>query len=66
VNGTTTLSFAERYDELHEIGIPDWQIAKRMGITALSLVRMLLREGKPVSPLLAEIAAEEREKAAAS
>lgn len=66
MNGTTTLSFAERYDELHEIGIPDWQIAKRMGITALSLVRMLLREGKPVSPLLAEIAAEEREKAAAS
>ena len=59
---TTTLTFLERYDELHHLGVPDWRIAKRMGITASSLERMLLRHGRPVSTLLSEIAGEERDR----
>lgn len=60
-------SFAERYDELHSLGVADWEIAKRMGITATSLVRMLIREGKPVSTLLNDIATDEdRQRRAAS
>lgn len=56
----TTLSFAERYDEMHAIGLPDWQVAKRMGITLSSLERMLERYDRPVSDLLRDMAREER------
>jgi len=56
----TTLSFEERYDELRDLGVPDWQIAKRLGITIVSLERMLCRAGKPVDPLVREMAAESR------
>ena len=58
----TTLTFLERYDELRDLGVPDWQIAKRMGITAASLVRMLERYGRPIDRLLAEIAHDEGER----
>ncbi|OMB79247.1 hypothetical protein [Mycolicibacterium conceptionense] len=56
----TTLSFTERYDEMHAIGLPDWQIAKRMGITLSSLERELARYDRPVSDLLRDMAREER------
>ena len=56
----TTLSFTERYDEMRSLGILDWQIAKRMGISLHSLERMLERFGRPVPPLLREMADEER------
>ncbi|MBP3087003.1 hypothetical protein [Mycolicibacterium fortuitum] len=56
----TTLSFTERYDEMHAIGLPDWQIAKRLDITLSSLVRMLERYERPVSDLLRDMAREER------
>ncbi|OKH62362.1 hypothetical protein EB74_16960 [Mycobacterium sp. SWH-M5] len=58
---TTTLSFLERYDELRgDLGLPDWQIAKKLGITLSSLERQLERYGRPVSDLLRELANEER------
>ena len=56
----TSLSFTERYLELHELGYQDWQIAKRLGMSLSSLERGLQRCGMPVSPLLAEMANEER------
>ncbi|WP_301121125.1 hypothetical protein [Mycolicibacterium fortuitum] len=56
----TTLSFTERYDEMHAIGLPDWQIAKRLDITLGSLERMLERYERPVSDLLRDMAREER------
>lgn len=56
----TTLSFTERYDEMHAIGLPDWQIAKRLDITLSSLERMLERYDRPVSDLLRDMAREER------
>ncbi|XTP37123.1 hypothetical protein ACORG1_13275 [Mycobacterium sp. TJFP1] len=56
----TTLTFLERYDELCDLGVPDWQIAKRMGLTLLSLVRMLEKYGRPIPPLLREMADETR------
>ncbi|UJL29959.1 hypothetical protein HZU38_05515 [Mycolicibacterium vanbaalenii] len=55
----TTLTFLERYDELRDLGVPDWQIAKRMGLT-LSLVRMLEKYDRPIPPLLRELADDER------
>lgn len=57
---TTTLSFTERYDEMRDIGLPDWQIAKRLDITLSSLERMLERYDRPVSDLLRDMAREER------
>lgn len=56
----TTLTFLERYDELRDLGVPDWQIAKRMGLTLLSPVRMLERYDRPIPPLLREMADDER------
>jgi len=56
----TTLSFEERYDELHDLGVPDWQIAKRLGISIESLARMLSRAGRPLDPLLSEMVAERK------
>ncbi|WP_166905956.1 hypothetical protein [Mycobacterium sp. DL440] len=56
----TTLSFTERYDEMHAIGLPDWQIAQRMEVTLSSLERMLERYDRPVSDLLRDMAREER------
>lgn len=56
----TTLSFTDRYDEMHAIGLPDWRIAKRMDITLSSLERMLERYDRPVSDLLRDMAREER------
>lgn len=56
----TTLSFTERYDEMHAIGLPDWQIAKRLNVTLSSLERMLERYERPVSDLLRDMAREER------
>lgn len=58
----STRGFCETYDELHEIGVPDWQIAKRMGISILSLERQLIRYGRQVSELLRDMADEERSK----
>lgn len=57
----TTLSFIERYDEMHAIGLPDWQIAQRLGVTLSSLERQLSRYDRPVSDLLRDMAREERE-----
>ena len=59
---SNSLSFTERYLELHELGYQDWQIAKRLGMSLSSLERGLQRCGMPVSPLLAEMANEERSK----
>lgn len=56
----TTLSFTERYDEMHDIGRPDWQIAKHLGITLSSLERMLERYDRHVSEQLRDMAREER------
>ena len=56
----TTLSFEERYDELRDLGVPDWQIAKRLGISIESLARMLCRAGRPLDPLLSEMVAEQK------
>lgn len=56
----TTLTFLERYDEMRGIGVPDWQIAKRMAVTLSSLERMLQRYHRPVSDLLRDMAQEER------
>ncbi|OBC11401.1 hypothetical protein A5784_34960 [Mycobacterium sp. 852013-50091_SCH5140682] len=58
----TTLTFLERYDELHGLDLPDWQVAKRMGITLSSLERQLERYHRPVSELLRDLAREERER----
>ncbi|UVG34690.1 helix-turn-helix DNA binding protein [Mycobacterium phage Mask] len=58
----TTRTFCETYDELRLLGYPDWQIAKRMGITLLSLERQLVRYGRPISEQLREMAGEERAK----
>ena len=57
---SSTLSFTERYLELLDLGYQDWQIAKHFGVTLSSLERQLQRCGMPVSPLLAEMANEER------
>ncbi|QFG09088.1 hypothetical protein I5J49_gp60 [Mycobacterium phage ThulaThula] len=58
----TTRTFCETYDELHQLGYPDWQIAKRMGISLLSLERQLDRHRRPISAQLREMASEERAK----
>lgn len=60
MTAATTLSFLERYDEMHAIGLPDWQIAKRLNVTLSSLERMLERYERPVSDLLRDMAREER------
>jgi hypothetical protein len=61
---STTLSFTERYDELSDdLDLPDWQIAKKMGITLDSLERQLQRYERPVSELLSTMAHEERSRA---
>lgn len=59
IGGRSTLTFIERYDEMHELGIPDWQIAKKMGITANALERQLARYRRPASDLLKELSSEE-------
>jgi hypothetical protein len=56
----STRTFLEHYDEFQAIGVPEWEIAKRMGITATSLKRMLLRENRSCGALLNSISAEER------
>lgn len=59
----TTLTFTERYDELrHALGYPDWQVAKRMGISLSSLERMLERYGRPIGEELRDLAREERDR----
>lgn len=40
----TTLTFPERYGELrYDMGLPIWQVAKKLGHSPASLYRMLLR-----------------------
>lgn len=59
----TTLTFTERYDELrHVLGYPDWEVAKRMGISLSSLERMLERYDRPISEELRDLAREERDR----
>lgn len=45
INGVrTTLTFPERYAELrYDMGLPIWQVAKKLGHSPASLYRMLLR-----------------------
>lgn len=53
--------FVARYREMRdELGMADWEIAKRMDINLRSLVRSLRRHNMPVDPLLASMAVEER------
>jgi hypothetical protein len=54
-----TRSWLEYYDEMHDIGIPEWEIAKKLGYSAATLVRMLQRKHRPVDPLLQDIADDE-------
>lgn len=59
----TTLSFLERYDELHcDLHLSDWKIAKKLNMTLSSLERQLDRHNRPVSDLLRELAREERQR----
>lgn len=48
--------FLERFQELADMGLRDVDMPRRIGLTADSLVRMMLREGLSPSPLLREIA----------
>lgn len=55
----STLSFPERYAELHDdMRLPIWQVCQKLKLTPSSLHRMLLREKMPVPaelyPLLSE------------
>ncbi|UXA19508.1 hypothetical protein [Mycobacterium sp. SMC-4] len=53
--------FLETYSELRdELRLPDWQIARRLGIKLSSLERRLDRHGRSVSPELRALAREER------
>jgi hypothetical protein len=56
-----TIPWPERYAELRQLGYLDWQIAKRFGISNLSLLRQLNRYGIPVRPEFAHMCAEDRE-----
>lgn len=60
VDSETTLSFCERYDEMHAIGIQDWRIAQRMGMTLTSLERTLMKYRRPISTELRDMARDER------
>lgn len=62
VRGASTLSFLERYDEMRDLGIPDWQIAKKMGISCKALERQLWRYGRPISALLGDMTRDEEER----
>ncbi|QBI97299.1 hypothetical protein KD930_gp55 [Mycobacterium phage Kevin1] len=62
MNLGSTRTFCETYDELHQLGYPNWQIAKRMGISLLSLERQLTRHHRPISEQLREMAGEQRAK----
>lgn len=55
--------FARKWSEYQFIGVPDHEAARRMGITYVSMVEMLTRNGFGRSELLIELAREEREKA---
>lgn len=58
---TTTLTFPEEYRELKDdMGLPDWQIARRLKLSMEALERKLHRYKLPVSRELAEMAEEER------
>ena len=54
------LSFAERYQEMRDIGLSDREVIERLGITASSVERQLDRYGIPVSPTMRELARVER------
>lgn len=57
----STLSFLERYDELHhDLELPDWRCAERMQMTYGSLERQLERHDRPVSAALRSRASAER------
>lgn len=58
----TQLPFPEAYAELHAIGVPDHEIAKRLGTTPRRLRNLMQKWGFERSPLLAEMAGEERAK----
>lgn len=60
----STRTWLERYDELTSLGVAEWEIAKRLNVSIASLARMLIREGRTPSPLLAEMAKENRRKRA--
>lgn len=58
--------FARKWSEYQFIGVPDHEAARRMGITYVSMVDMMTRNGFDRSELLIELAREEREKAKAA
>lgn len=58
--------FARRWSEYQFIGVPDHWAARDMGITYTSMVDQLCGHGFRPSPLLYELAREERKKAKAA
>lgn len=58
---TTTLTFPEQYRELRDdMALPDWQIAKRLGLSLSALERKLHRYNLPVGRALSEMVDDER------
>lgn len=57
----TTLSFPEQYRELKDdMALPDWQIARKLGLRLEALERKLHRYKLPVSRALSEMVDDER------
>ncbi|CAN3132274.1 hypothetical protein ACNUDN_30565 [Mycobacterium sp. smrl_JER01] len=57
----TTLSFPEQYRELKgDMALPDWQIARKLGLRLEALERKLRRYKLPVSRALSEMVDDER------
>ena len=57
------LGFAEAYDELRMLGFTDLRIADRMGVQPGSLLRQMMRYGRPPSPELATLASHHKDRA---
>lgn len=56
----STLTFLEKYQELRDLGVPQWEIANRLGITIESLVRKLGAARLPIDPLTQQMVQEIR------
>jgi hypothetical protein len=56
------LKFDARYSELRDLGYPDVEIARKMGVGFDSFVRQMHRYKFPVSDVIASLAVEERAK----
>lgn len=56
----TTLSLAERYVELRQIGVRAWEALTRLGVTAEAVEKRLRADGIPVDPELRVLAGQGR------